>query len=92
MRLALIVLASCGSKNDYPQAFIRSIRDMDLTMLHPFQFWSIVLTVLVQGEGFEPSKAKPADLQSALVDRLSNPAYSMEPPVGFEPTTFSLQN
>ena len=30
---------------------------------------------MVQGEGFEPSKAKPADLQSALVDRLSNPAY-----------------
>ena len=29
---------------------------------------------MVQGEGFEPSKAKPADLQSALVDRLSNPA------------------
>ena len=25
------------------------------------------------GEGFEPSKAKPADLQSALVDRLSTP-------------------
>ena len=59
---------------------------------------------MVQGEGFEPSKAKPADLQSALVDRLSNPArtckltrqtqfsLSLEPPVGFEPTTFSLQN
>ena len=29
--------------------------------------------VFVVGEGFEPSKAKPADLQSALVDRLSIP-------------------
>ena len=29
---------------------------------------------VVQGGGFEPPKAKPADLQSALVDRLSNPA------------------
>ena len=26
---------------------------------------------MVEREGFEPSKAKPADLQSALVDRLS---------------------
>ena len=26
---------------------------------------------MVVGEGFEPSKAKPADLQSALVDHLS---------------------
>ena len=29
---------------------------------------------LVQGEGFEPPKAKPDDLQSPLVDRLSIPA------------------
>ena len=28
---------------------------------------------MVGSEGFEPSKAKPADLQSALVDRLSIP-------------------
>ncbi len=28
---------------------------------------------LVVGEGFEPSKAEPADLQSAPVDRLGTP-------------------
>ena len=28
---------------------------------------------MVEGGGFEPPKAKPADLQSALVDRLSTP-------------------
>ena len=28
---------------------------------------------LVEGEGFEPSKAEPADLQSAPVDRLGTP-------------------
>ena len=28
----------------------------------------------MQGEGFEPPKAKPDDLQSPLVDRLSIPA------------------
>ena len=27
----------------------------------------------VEGEGFEPSKAEPADLQSAPVDRLGTP-------------------
>ena len=29
---------------------------------------------MVQGEGFEPPKAEPDDLQSPLVDRLSIPA------------------
>ena len=33
---------------------------------------------IVVGEGFEPSKAKPADLQSALVDRLSIPPIFCE--------------
>ena len=28
---------------------------------------------LVEGEGFEPPKAEPADLQSAPVDRLGTP-------------------
>ena len=30
-------------------------------------------TVLVEGVGFEPTKAEPADLQSAPVDRLGTP-------------------
>lgn len=52
---------------------------------------------MVQGEGFEPPKAKPNGLQPLLVDRLSIPArivkwVRMEPPVGFEPTTLGLQN
>ena len=29
--------------------------------------------LMVEERGFEPLKAKPADLQSALVDRLSTP-------------------
>src|SRR5690625_5964957 len=32
-----------------------------------------LLPNLVEGARFEPAKAKPADLQSALVDRLSTP-------------------
>ena len=33
--------------------------------------WATLASVLVGRTGFEPVKAKPADLQSALVDRLS---------------------
>ena len=45
--------------------------------------------IKVGREGFEPSKAKPAELQSALVDRLSiSPThFFFEPPEGFEPST-----
>jgi hypothetical protein len=32
-----------------------------------------ILKILVEGVGFEPTKAVPTDLQSALVDRLSTP-------------------
>ena len=53
--------------------------------------------LVVQGEGFEPPKAEPDDLQSPVFDRFTIPASlaiipDLEPPVGFEPTTFSLQN
>ncbi len=30
--------------------------------------------LLVQGVGFEPTKAEPTDLQSAVFDRFTNPA------------------
>ena len=43
--------------------------------------------------GFEPTKAMPSDLQSDLVDRLSNPPRtpaSQAARVGFEPTTQRL--
>jgi hypothetical protein len=30
---------------------------------------------MVQGVGFEPTKAEPTDLQSAVFDRFTNPAY-----------------
>ncbi len=38
--------------------------------------WNLLylLILLVQGEGFEPPKAEPADLQSAVFDRFTNPA------------------
>ena len=31
---------------------------------------------MVQGVGFEPTKAEPTDLQSAVFDRFTNPAWS----------------
>ncbi len=33
---------------------------------------------MVEGVGFEPTKAEPTDLQSALVDRLSTPPKSKQ--------------
>ena len=59
------------------------------------------LNIFVGSNGFEPLKAKPADLQSALVDRWSNfPSifylkktnlnayfFKSEPAEGFEPPT-----
>ena len=40
------------------------------------KFFKLILNIsVVQGEGFEPPKAKPDDLQSPLVDRLSIPAH-----------------
>ena len=49
---------------------------------------------MVQGEGFEPPKAEPDDLQSPVFDRFTNPARRnvLEPTEGFEPTTRCLQN
>ena len=45
---------------------------------------------MVQGEGFEPPKAEPSDLQSDVFDRFTIPA-NLEPTEGFEPTTRALQ-
>ena len=45
---------------------------------------------MVEGEGFEPSKSKTTDLQSAPVGRFGTPPeYSavMEPSTGLEPAT-----
>ena len=33
---------------------------------------------MVEGEGFEPPKAEPADLQSAPVDRLGTPPMRLD--------------
>ena len=42
--------------------------------LHPqFQLKTHAAKKLVEGEGFEPSKAEPSDLQSDPVDRLGIP-------------------
>ena len=43
--------------------------------------------VFVGRTGFEPVKAMPTDLQSALVDRLSISPNKQEPIEGLEPTT-----
>ena len=48
-------------------------RDPQLGRLMLWPAELLPLNCLVGGEGFEPSKAKPTDLQSALVDRLSIP-------------------
>ena len=38
-------------------------------------------SILVEGEGFEPSKAEPTDLQSAPVDRLGTPPKKFKPAI-----------
>src|SRR5574344_2198900 len=46
----------------------------------------------VGGDGFEPPKAEPADLQSApFVHSGNHPCFLFEPLVGFVPTTPRLQ-
>ena len=42
---------------------------------------------MVEGEGFEPSKSKTADLQSAPFGRSGIPPNKMELAIGIEPTT-----
>ena len=49
---------------------------------------------MVEGEGFEPSKAEPSDLQSDPFDRsgtpphCERPIYELEPAMGLEPATY----
>ena len=50
----------------------------------------------MEGAGFEPAKAEPADLQSAPVDRLGTPPkvlllHHFELATGIEPATVRLQ-
>ena len=42
--------------------------------------------ILVEGEGFEPSKAEPSDLQSDPFDRSGTPPMVLAP--GVEPGTY----
>ena len=42
---------------------------------------------MVEGEGFEPSKSKTADLQSAPFGHSGIPPNKMELAIGIEPTT-----
>ena len=45
--------------------------------------------MVVEGAGFEPAKAEPADLQSAPVDRLGTPPKGlMVPTAGIELATY----
>ena len=66
------------------------------------ELFPLVSTFKVGGDGFEPPKASPADLQSAPFGHSGNHPYffmsqctaslsSVEPLVGFEPTTPRLQ-
>ncbi len=50
-----------------------------------------MLLSVVQGEGFEPPKAEPDDLQSPVFDRFTNPALVGIIPEFFEPVVFSLR-
>ena len=51
---------------------------------------------MVEGEGFEPSKAEPSDLQSDPFDRSGTPplffkdfgSFKLEPATGVEPATY----
>lgn len=40
------------------------------------KYWQDIYMLMVQGEGFEPPKAEPADLQSAVFNHFTIPAYS----------------
>ena len=63
-------------------------RDPQLGRLTLYQLsYSRQFINFVGRTGFEPVKAKPADLQSALVDRLSISPIKKEPIEGLEPTT-----
>ena len=46
---------------------------------HAFSLSPYPHTILVEGVGFEPTKASPADLQSAPVDRLGTPPDLSKP-------------
>ena len=50
---------------------------------------------MVGREGFEPPKVEPVDLQSTPFDRSGidpSSVKKMEPPIGFEPMTYGLQD
>ena len=51
---------------------------------------SISYFQMVGREGFEPPKVEPVDLQSTPFDRSG--IDPMEPPIGFEPMTYGLQD
>ncbi len=51
-------------------AYARFIALFDTT------FFRVPITLLVVGEGFEPSKAEPGDLQSPPIGHSGNPPFS----------------
>ena|GEM_PF-2797972 len=63
-------LCSTEPKNACGMVFQASSLSTKLKNLRIGRFFS-----LVQGEGFEPPKAEPDDLQSPVFDRFTNPAY-----------------
>jgi hypothetical protein len=101
--LASIQPLHCGGSN-MSRSCPLNISSIDIDIFYNFMY---ICQYLVQGEGFEPPKAEPDDLQSPVFDRFTIPALGeilaflplvvhpndkVEPPVGFEPTTHSLQN
>jgi hypothetical protein len=56
-----------------PSAWKAEVLPLNYTRWYPTQ-----LSCLVEGVGFEPTKAKPSDLQSDPVDRLGTPPTKIE--------------
>ena len=63
---------------------LRVMSPTSYQLLHPAMY-------VVEGEGFEPSKSKTADLQSAPFGHSGIPPNKMELAIGIEPTTCWLQ-
>ncbi len=74
-RLDHIPLSPSTFNVDTAISFFQSVRCLNIIALKIYYTCCILprYFTLVEGVGFEPTKAEPTDLQSALVDRLSTP-------------------
>ena len=76
-KICLLIKFGAGEGN---RTLILSLEGFCSTIeLHPQSSNCYPFTNMVEGEGFEPSKAEPTDLQSAPFDRSGTPPKSAKP-------------